>query len=139
MTSIRETAVASGLRASRRISGSPVVYSRGSVSLSISRAVKRSDDFAVFDPDHKRQIVTASVWRIPVIELESFGTPAVGDTITTEAEDVYIVDAPEEGVLHWAHTDTGQSELTIFTRLDAAIKVSQPQQMTLAGTVVVRP
>jgi hypothetical protein len=139
MPSIRETAVSAGLRASRRFSGSPVVYTRGNVTLSVASAVKRSDDFVVFDEDHRRQIVTATTWRVRLDDLDAIGLPAVGDTITDEDGVNYIVDAESEGVLHWAYTDTGQSEITINTRLDASIIVSQPQQMTLAGTIVVRP
>jgi hypothetical protein len=138
MPSIRETAVSAGLRAGRRFSGSPVVYSRGSVSLSVDHAVKRSEDFVTLDQSGNEQIITAVVWRIPLVELESVGDPEIGDTITDDCGTVFTVESPGSGVLHWRNTDVGKSEVTVFTRQNGFHEVTRANQRDLAGNEVRR-
>lgn len=139
MPSIREIAVGVGLRASRRFSGSPVVYSRGNVSLSISHAVKRSDDFVSISRSGQEQIIAATVWRIQLDEMEALGDPAIGDIITDEDGVEYKVESPGDGVLHWAETDVGATELTIYTRQSGVLHVNSPTQRDLQGNEVRRP
>ena len=138
MPTIRERAVSAGLRASRRFSGQPVVYSRGNVSLGIEHAVKRSDDFATLDQSGNEQMVNVTVWRLPVCEMVAMGNPAIGDTITDESGVVYKVDAPGAGVLHWGETDVGKTELTVFTRQDAVLHITRANQRDLSGNEVRR-
>lgn len=138
MASIRETAVSAGLRASRRFSGQPVVYSRGVVSLSVDHAVKRSDDFATLDQSGNEQLVNVTVWRLDLLDLSPLGDPAIGDTITDEDGTVYTVESPGAGVLHWGETDVGKSELTVFTRQDDVLKVTRANQRDLSGNEVRR-
>lgn len=139
MPSIRETAVSAGLRANRRISGSPVVYTRGASSLGIMHAVKRTDEFTTLDQSGAESIIVSTVWRMAVAELGAIGEPAVGDTITDEIGTVYRVDSPGAGILHWTSTDVGNTELTIYSREVGDHRINGPTQRDLAGNEVSRP
>lgn len=139
MPSIRETAVSKGLSANRTFSGSPVAYVRGATSIDIERAVKRSEEFATLDQSGQEQIITATIWRVPFVDIESLTEPAIGDVVTDENDVEYMVESPGGGVLHWRYTDTGRTEVTIYTREVGFHKVSAATQRDLSGNEVRRP
>lgn len=139
MPSIRETAVSAGLRASRRFSGSPVVYTRGASSIGVMNAVKRTDDFVTVDQSGSEAVVTYTVWRMSVAELGAMGDPVVGDTITDENGTIYRVDSPSGGTPQFTSTDVGGTELTIYSREVGVTKTVHPSQIDLAGNAINRP
>lgn len=136
MATARELAASAGLRANRRISGQPVVYSRGASTLSVEGAVKKSNGIEPLEQDVKNDLVRAVVWRIGVANLGAMGEPQIGDRITDASGVIHRVESPDDGEWHWRHTDTGQTEFTVFTRVLDEDFDNQPRMRSLQGSEV---
>lgn len=135
MPSFRELAVSAGLRASRRISGRPATYTRGASSASLTFAVKRMQQHTTLDFGGS-SIVREAVWRIDALEIGALFPPDVGDTITDESGVVFKVECPGENELHWSYTDTGATELTVYTRQNGFSDTAPQNTIDLQGNPV---
>lgn len=131
MPTIRENAVATGLRANRRISGQLVTLTRG-VSSRVSNAVKQSSSLETLDSGNRESVVREARWRIAATDYLT-GVPEVGDTVTEASGTVWVVECPGDGVPCWEYTDTGMSEITVFSRMTDSHQSNLQNTIDLSG------
>jgi hypothetical protein len=137
MPSFFETAISAGLTALRGIAGSPVTYTQGATTLTISNAVQGATMKLPIDVGGAEQVVEISDWLIRVSDLAGL-TPASGDIIVRVIDGTtytWSVETRELGETEWDWSDTARTTYRIRARKDgaSAYEVSEPTGFDLAG------
>jgi hypothetical protein len=137
MSSHFETALQAAMTGIRTITGSPVTYTQGATTLTITNAVQGSTMKGTIDVGGAEQIVEMADWLIEVIDMAGL-TPASGDIIVRVIDGTtytWSVEARDMGETEWDWSDTSRTTYRIRSRKDgaAAYEVSEPTGFDLAG------
>ena len=138
MTTPLEKAVQVSLKAVRKVAGTPVTYSRGETTLTISQAVQGRTSKVNIDIGGAEQVIEAADWRIKVTDLSSLAPPEAGDLIVRTVEGVtytWTVETLDFGEVEWDWSDTARTAYRIHTRKDgvSAYEISNPTGFDLSG------
>ena len=138
--SIRERALQASLKATSRVTGASVTYSRGATSLTITRAIPTDHRHTALSEGTEAAVEVAD-WLIEASQL-TLGTPAVGDTIARViggTTHTYSVECPSPGVLHYEISETYRGWFRVHTREDGTYQDIEYNDFDISGDEVRYP
>lgn len=125
------------MTAVRTLCGSPVTYTQGATTLTISQAVQGNTLKSTIEVGSAEQVVEIADWLIRVTDMAAL-TPASGDIIVRVIDGTtytWTVEARDYGATEWDWSDTSRTTYRIRSRKDgeSAYEVSEPTGFDLAG------